>query len=59
MKVVTLLPMKAHSERIPNKNMRSFAGRPLYHCVAEVLESSKLVERILINTDSKAFRPNE
>ena len=52
MKVTALLPMKAHSERVENKNMRSFAGKPLYHRVARVLESSSLVEQILINTDS-------
>ncbi len=55
MKVIALLPMKAHSERVPNKNMRPFAGRPLYHRVAQVLESSKLVEQIIINTDSDAI----
>jgi CMP-N-acetylneuraminic acid synthetase len=52
MKVVALLPMKAHSERIPNKNMRLFGGKPLYHFVAYVLETSSLVATILINTDS-------
>jgi len=52
MKVTALLPMKAHSERIPNKNIRFFAGLPLYHCIAEILESSLLIDEILINTDS-------
>jgi CMP-N-acetylneuraminic acid synthetase len=44
--------MKAHSERVKNKNIRSFAGRPLYHRVAEVLQSSPIITEILINTDS-------
>jgi CMP-N-acetylneuraminic acid synthetase len=52
MKVIALLPMKAHSERIPNKNIRLFAGKPLYHHVASVLEKSDLIDSILINTDS-------
>jgi len=47
------MPMKAHSERVPNKNIRFFAGRPLFHHVAEMLESCLLVEQILINTDSE------
>lgn len=55
MKVVALLPMKAHSERIPNKNMRLFGGRPLYHCVAQILECSSFVNRIVIDTDSDAI----
>jgi CMP-N-acetylneuraminic acid synthetase len=53
MKVTALLPMKAHSERVKNKNMRPFAGLPLYHRVAQVLEDSGLVEQIIINTDSR------
>ena len=52
MKITALLPMKGHSERVPNKNMRLFAGRPLYHCVAEVLEASSYVSVFVINTDS-------
>ena len=52
MTVTALLPMKGHSERVPNKNMRLFNGRPLYHCVAEVLEASSQISEIIINTDS-------
>ncbi|MGB9498878.1 MAG: cytidylyltransferase domain-containing protein [Dissulfuribacterales bacterium] len=53
MKVVALLPMKSHSERVPNKNISDFAGRPLYHYVAGILEASEYVERIIIDTDSE------
>lgn len=53
MKITALLPMKAHSERVVNKNIRLFAGKPLYHHIAAVLESSALIERIIINTDSR------
>jgi len=53
MKLTALLPMKGHSERVPNKNMRPFADRPLYHRVAETLEKSTLIDSIIINTDSK------
>ena len=52
MRVKALLPMKGHSERVPNKNMRMFAGKPLYHCVAKILQESDYVEAIVINTDS-------
>ena len=27
--IVALLPMKAHSERVPGKNFRTLAGKPL------------------------------
>jgi CMP-N-acetylneuraminic acid synthetase len=52
MTVTALLPMKGHSERVPNKNMRLFAGKPLYHSVASILQRSDFIERIIINTDS-------
>ena len=58
MKVTALLPMKESSQRVPNKNMRCFAGRPLYHRVAQTLESSNLIKFIHINTDSDAIADN-
>jgi CMP-N-acetylneuraminic acid synthetase len=50
--ITALLPMKGYSERVPNKNMRMFAGRPLYHCIAGTLENSDYIKTIIINTDS-------
>ena len=52
MEISALLPMKGHSERVPNKNMRIFGDKPLYHCIANILEKSEYVKEILINTDS-------
>lgn len=51
-KITALLPMKGHSERVPNKNMRLFCGRPLYHRIANLLESLSVVSTIIIDTDS-------
>ena len=51
-KLTALLPMKGHSERVPNKNRRLFAGKPLFHHVAGVLQESAFIEAIVINTDS-------
>jgi CMP-N-acetylneuraminic acid synthetase len=53
MKVIALLPMKGHSERIPDKNMKLFAGKPLYHAIMQELSNSNYVEKIAINTDSE------
>ena len=53
MGLIALLPMKGHSERVPNKNLRAFCDRPLYHCVAQILQGCILVDKILINTDSE------
>lgn len=52
-KVVALLPMKGNSERIPGKNLKDFAGKPLFHAVMQTLEDCDLVSKIIINTDSQ------
>ena len=51
-KIIALLPMKGHSERVANKNMREFCGRPLYHHVMRSLLESEYIAEIVINTDS-------
>ena len=57
-KITALLPMKGHSERIPNKNLKDFAGRPLFHAVMETLLSVKQIEKVVINTDSEEIQDN-
>lgn len=44
--------MKAHSERVPKKNIRPFCGKPLFHWILTALSRSKYIKRIAINTDS-------
>jgi CMP-N-acetylneuraminic acid synthetase len=50
--ITALLPMKGHSERVPNKNMKDFCGSPLYHVIVKSLLKSKFISEIIINTDS-------
>lgn len=52
MKLKALLPMKGNSQRVPNKNMRSFNGYPLYHAITKSLLNSQYIESVVINTDS-------
>ena len=52
MKVIALLPMKGNSERVPNKNLRLFNGKPLYHKIMHTLLSSVYIEKVVVNTDS-------
>ncbi len=56
MKIVGLLPMKGHSERVPNKNLKKFGGQPLYHAVAHILQSSFHISKFLVNTDSTKIK---
>jgi CMP-N-acetylneuraminic acid synthetase len=51
-RVVALVPIKDHSERVTGKNFRSFAGKPLYHHIVHTLDRVYAVDRILIDTDS-------
>jgi CMP-N-acetylneuraminic acid synthetase len=51
--VKALLFMKAQSERVPGKNMRSFCGRPLFHWIMDSLFNSGVVDEVILNTDSE------
>jgi CMP-N-acetylneuraminic acid synthetase len=54
-KITAMMPMKAHSERVPGKNIRPLAGRPLYHWMMDALRGSKYIDEILVNTDSETI----
>ena len=50
--------MKAHSKRIPGKNMRQLCGRPLFHWIVDTLNESGVIDEIIINTDSEEIANN-
>ena len=54
-KIVALVPMRHHSERVPGKNYRNFAGRPLYHFIVLSLSNCPLINQIVIDTDSRVI----
>ena len=47
-----LIFMKAHSERVPGKNMKKLFGRPLFHWILDSLSEAKYINEIIINTDA-------
>ncbi|MDD4910441.1 MAG: acylneuraminate cytidylyltransferase family protein [Candidatus Omnitrophica bacterium] len=51
-KIKVLVPMRGHSERVPNKNIRDFCGRPLFHRIFDALLKVNCVEAIVVDTDS-------
>lgn len=57
-RVTALLPMKGNSERVPNKNLKFFNGKPLFHYVLTTLLRSKYIDKVIINTDSEAIATN-
>lgn len=48
--------MRHHSERVPGKNYRLVAGRPLYAYVLETLLACPEIDRIVVDTDSPVVR---
>jgi CMP-N-acetylneuraminic acid synthetase len=52
MKLVTLVPMRHHSQRVPGKNYRMLAGKPLFHHIIETLLATPEITEIVVDTDS-------
>ena len=52
-KLVALIPMRHHSQRVPGKNYRPLAGKPLFHHITETLLSVPEVDTIVVDTDSE------
>jgi CMP-N-acetylneuraminic acid synthetase len=50
--IAALVPMRHSSERVPGKNYRDFAGKPLYFHVIESLLSCPSITVVVIDTDS-------
>jgi len=52
MKIAAIVPMRHSSERVPGKNYRNFAGKPLYHRVLDSLLACEAISQVVIDTDS-------
>lgn len=52
-RVIAIVPMKGNSERLSNKNLRPFNGKPLLFWILNTLSKSKYIEQIYIATDSE------
>lgn len=53
MKLTALVPMRHHSQRVPGKNYRLLAGKPLYQHIIETLLSVPEISEIVVDTDSE------
>ena len=51
-KLVAFVPMRHHSQRVPGKNYRLLAGKPLFHHILESLLAVPEISEILVDTDS-------
>jgi CMP-N-acetylneuraminic acid synthetase len=52
-RIVALVPMRHHSQRIPGKNYRLLAGRPLYQHIITTLLACQEIDEVVIDTDSQ------
>jgi len=51
-KITALIPMRHHSQRVPGKNYRILAGKPLYRHIIETLLAVPAISEIVVDTDS-------
>lgn len=55
-KIVAVVPIKHSSTRVPQKNFRLLDGKPLYHYILTTLTNCKMVDKIVVDTDSPTIK---
>ena len=55
MKILALIPARSGSKSIKDKNIQSFNGKPLMAYSIEDAVNSKLINRVIISTDSQYY----
>ena len=45
--------MRHHSQRVPGKNFRPLAGKPLFHHIISSLLNVPLIDQVVVDTDSE------
>ncbi|MGB2909509.1 MAG: acylneuraminate cytidylyltransferase family protein [Anaerolineales bacterium] len=53
--IVALVPMRHHSQRVPGKNYRPLAGKPLFHHIITSLLTCPEITQVVVDTDSPAI----
>jgi CMP-N-acetylneuraminic acid synthetase len=53
MKIAALVPMRHHSQRVPGKNFRPLAGKPLFHHIINTLLACPEISQVVVDTDSQ------
>ena len=51
-KIVALVPMRHHSQRVVGKNYRILGGKPLFHYIIDTLLMVREIAEIVVDTDS-------
>ena len=53
MKILAFIPARGGSERVPGKNTKPLRGKPLIAYTIEAAKKARLVNRVVVSTDSK------
>ena len=51
-RIVALVPIRHQSERVPGKNYRLLAGKPLFHHIIDTLLRCNGISNVVVDTDS-------
>ena len=52
-RIVALVPMRHHSQRVPGKNYRPLGGKPLFHHIIRALLHCTEIAEVVVDTDSQ------
>jgi len=52
MKTIAIIPARSGSKRLPGKNIKTFCGKPLIVYAIEEAKKSKLIDEIVVTSDS-------
>lgn len=52
-KNVAIIPARAGSSRLPNKNFKDFRGKPMIAWPIEILKSMNIFDQVVVSTDSE------
>ena len=52
---IAIIGIRSGSKSIPDKNIKTFCGKPLVAWIIEAAKSAKLVDRVLVSTDSVEY----
>ena len=53
LKKIAIIPARGGSKRIPNKNIKTFFGKPIIAYAIEAAIKSGLYDEVIVSTDSK------
>ena len=55
MKIIAVIPARSGSKGLPNKNIKELAGKPLIAYSIMAAQKTKLIDRIIVSTDSEEY----